>query len=261
MSSVNAEKQTMVGCQHETDDKIGSMQKFVNGYVSATEFDYDRLVTVAAKRAFRAEFERLVILDYIIRNTDRGSDNWLIKYEDVPNPRYVPSLDTTKSQESADDTALANSNNSKGKGNNQAVVANLSEKSSTAAAQGATSTNPFGWMYLKEAKVPFSDETKQILGPYLRNITFVEQIVESLRQLFKIDSDYKNTIFDKQMTVMRGQILNINNAFKQNFSPYQLARMTPLFMIRDLSQNEPKSRLRWSMYKKAKRKREPWFNR
>jgi hypothetical protein len=23
----------------------------------------------------------LVVLDYIIRNTDRGNDNWLIKYE------------------------------------------------------------------------------------------------------------------------------------------------------------------------------------
>lgn len=29
---------------------------------------------------FRLQFERLVILDYIIRNTDRGNDNWLIKY-------------------------------------------------------------------------------------------------------------------------------------------------------------------------------------
>ena len=27
------------------------------------------------------QFERLVILDYIIRNTDRGNDNWLINYK------------------------------------------------------------------------------------------------------------------------------------------------------------------------------------
>ena len=32
---------------------------------------------------FQHKFERLVILDYIIRNTDRGNDNWLIKYEAV----------------------------------------------------------------------------------------------------------------------------------------------------------------------------------
>lgn len=30
---------------------------------------------------FQHQFERLVVLDYIIRNTDRGNDNWLIKYE------------------------------------------------------------------------------------------------------------------------------------------------------------------------------------
>ncbi len=27
------------------------------------------------------KFERLVVLDYITRNTDRGNDNWLVKYE------------------------------------------------------------------------------------------------------------------------------------------------------------------------------------
>lgn len=30
---------------------------------------------------FQLQFERLVVLDYIIRNTDRGNDNWLIKYD------------------------------------------------------------------------------------------------------------------------------------------------------------------------------------
>jgi hypothetical protein len=32
-------------------------------------------------RYFQLLFERIVVLDYIIRNTDRGNDNWLIKYE------------------------------------------------------------------------------------------------------------------------------------------------------------------------------------
>lgn len=30
---------------------------------------------------FQLEFEKLVVLDYIIRNTDRGNDNWLIHYD------------------------------------------------------------------------------------------------------------------------------------------------------------------------------------
>ena len=33
---------------------------------------------------FQFKFERLVALDYIIRNTDRGNDNWLIKYVRPP---------------------------------------------------------------------------------------------------------------------------------------------------------------------------------
>lgn len=33
------------------------------------------------ERAFQLQFERLVVLDYIIRNTDRGNENWLIFYK------------------------------------------------------------------------------------------------------------------------------------------------------------------------------------
>lgn len=40
---------------------------------------------------FQIQFERLVVLDYIIRNTDRGNDNWLIKYDQpaIVNGKYV----------------------------------------------------------------------------------------------------------------------------------------------------------------------------
>ena len=33
------------------------------------------------KQAFREELEKLVVLDYIMRNTDRGLDNWMIKVD------------------------------------------------------------------------------------------------------------------------------------------------------------------------------------
>ena len=39
---------------------------------------------------FQLQFERLVVLDYIIRNTDRGNDNWLI--------RYIPAKTADKSK-------------------------------------------------------------------------------------------------------------------------------------------------------------------
>ena len=37
--------------------------------------------TPSLKQAFREELEKLVILDYIMRNTDRGLDNWMIKID------------------------------------------------------------------------------------------------------------------------------------------------------------------------------------
>ena len=37
--------------------------------------------TEAIKQSFREELEKLVILDYIMRNTDRGLDNWMIKVD------------------------------------------------------------------------------------------------------------------------------------------------------------------------------------
>lgn len=57
---------------------------FVKGYSDAIrwmqEAETDPLSPDISKE-FQLEFERMVILDYIIRNTDRGHENWLVKYE------------------------------------------------------------------------------------------------------------------------------------------------------------------------------------
>lgn len=57
---------------------------FVDGYKDADywlrRFEVDPLPQAIAQK-FQIQFERLVVLDYIIRNTDRGNDNWLIKYD------------------------------------------------------------------------------------------------------------------------------------------------------------------------------------
>uniref|UniRef100_A0A0K0ES29 Phosphatidylinositol 4-kinase type 2 n=1 Tax=Strongyloides stercoralis TaxID=6248 RepID=A0A0K0ES29_STRER len=64
--------------------KIGSLQVFVKGYEDAyiilrkwesKEADLPEL----SKKHFLLQFQKLAMLDYIIRNTDRGNDNWLIK--------------------------------------------------------------------------------------------------------------------------------------------------------------------------------------
>ena len=64
--------------------KVGSFQLFVEGYKDAEvvlkEFNSSP-PPEGVKKAFQLQFEKLVVLDYIIRNTDRGNDNWLIKYD------------------------------------------------------------------------------------------------------------------------------------------------------------------------------------
>ena len=67
--------------------QVGSFQLFVDSYKDADywlrRFEEDPL-SEKVQRDFQLKFERLVVLDYVIRNADRGNDNWLIRY-DQPN--------------------------------------------------------------------------------------------------------------------------------------------------------------------------------
>ena len=65
--------------------QVGSFQLFVKGYKDAgVQLDEFKSATLPPnlERTLQLEFERLVVLDYIIRNTDRGNDNWLLCYEE-----------------------------------------------------------------------------------------------------------------------------------------------------------------------------------
>merc|ERR1712168_763352 len=56
-------------------------------------------------------------------------------------------------------------------------------------------------------------------------MTFVEELVEDLHGLFSLDRDFTVTMFDRQMGVMRGQILNLTQALKEGKSPAELVQM------------------------------------
>ncbi|VDN07936.1 unnamed protein product [Thelazia callipaeda] len=72
----------------ELKGKDGSYQMYVNGYVSASQIvpQWSKEgaacpLTESEMERFKYLFQKLCVLDYIIRNTDRHMDNWLIKYE------------------------------------------------------------------------------------------------------------------------------------------------------------------------------------
>ena len=64
--------------------KQGSFQLFVKGYQPANyylrQFELEP-PEEDLENEFLYQFQKLTCLDYIIRNTDRGADNWLIKYK------------------------------------------------------------------------------------------------------------------------------------------------------------------------------------
>jgi len=131
--------------------KIGSFQIFLVGFRDATTFfkeGYDRMVSRTSssidglsngdastlqnsipnhplnwsertQREFQWGFERLVVLDYIIRNTDRGLDNWMVKY----TPEIAQPTITNQKEESRSNNNN-NNNHTSTHSNNTNTAAN-----------------------------------------------------------------------------------------------------------------------------------------
>lgn len=84
---------------------------------------------------------------------------------------------------------------------------------------------PFLWAWLPQAKVSFSEETRDLVLSRISDMNFVQDLCEDLYEMFKPDKGFDKTMFEKQMSVMRGQILNLTQALKEGKSPNQLVQM------------------------------------
>lgn len=186
--------------------KIGSFQLFVNGYKDADcwirRFQVEPLPPAVATH-FQHLFERLVCLDYIIRNTDRGNDNWLIKYD----------------KEKADDPEECIQ-----------VAAIDNGLAFPFKHPDEWRAYPYYWAWLPYASHPFSEYTKQSLLHKLKDLDLVQDLVNELYDLFKHDKGFDRQLFERQASVMRGQILNLCQCLEERKSPLQLVQM-PLLRI------------------------------
>lgn len=189
--------------------KIGSFQMYVKGYKDADywlrKFESEPLAK-SLQQQFQLQFERLVVLDYIIRNTDRGNDNWLIKYTPPAKENGNKTWSPSKSPEikiAAIDNGLAFP---------------FKHPDSWRA-------YPYHWAWLPLAKTPFSKETRDLLLPHLSDMNSVEDLCDDLYQLFKHDRGFDQQLFEKQISVMRGQMLNLYQALQDGKSPVQLVQM------------------------------------
>ncbi|XP_055955512.1 phosphatidylinositol 4-kinase type 2-beta [Patella vulgata] len=159
-------------------------------------------------------FERLVVLDYIIRNTDRGNDNWLINYE----PASADQGDEEWSMVENPEISIAAIDNG--------LAFPYKHPDEWRA-------YPYHWAWLPQAKVPFSDEIKELVLPQLNDVDFVQDLCDDLFELFKTDKGFDRRTFFKQMAVMRGQILNLSQALKDGKSPVELVQMRAVTVERN----------------------------
>ncbi|MCJ8748183.1 hypothetical protein PDJAM_G00161890 [Pangasius djambal] len=196
--------------------KVGSFQLFVDGYKDA-DFWLRRFETEPLpennNRQLQLQFERLVVLDYIIRNTDRGNDNWLIKY-DCP-------MDTSGNRDN--EWVVVKDPIIKIAAIDNGLAFPLKHPDSWRA-------YPFYWAWLAQAKVPFSQEIRELVLPKLSDPNFIKDLEEDLYELFKKDPGFDRGQFYKQISVMRGQILNLIQALKDGKSPLQLVQTPPVIV-------------------------------
>ncbi|KAI9261590.1 phosphatidylinositol 3 and 4-kinase-domain-containing protein [Phascolomyces articulosus] len=185
-----------------TDERYESDQTHVNRSTSSHHkkgFRWNHRM----QDQFKLEFEQLVILDFLIRNTDRGLDNWMIKYCQDSNSSSGSSSPTTHGS--------------------------LLDSVKNAYIQVAAIDNglafpfkhpdqwrsyPYGWLALPDPLIarPFSEQTRHQFLTVLSDPVWWRQTVHELRDLFKTDSDFDERMFQKQMAVLKGQGFNIVRA-------------------------------------------------
>ncbi|XP_034988755.1 phosphatidylinositol 4-kinase type 2-alpha isoform X2 [Zootoca vivipara] len=222
--------------------KVGSFQIFVEGYKDADywlrRFEAEPLPE-NTNRQLLLQFERLVVLDYIIRNTDRGNDNWLIKY-DCP-------LDSTSVRDS--EWVVVKEPIIKLAAIDNGLAFPLKHPDSWRA-------YPFYWAWLPQAKVPFSQEIKDLILPKISDPNFIKDLEEDLYELFKKDPGFDRGQFHKQIAVMRGQILNLTQALKDGKSPLHLVQMPPVIVETARSHQRSAS----ESYTQSFQSRKPFFS-
>ncbi|XP_008835555.1 phosphatidylinositol 4-kinase type 2-beta [Nannospalax galili] len=223
--------------------KIGSFQLFVEGYKEAEywlrKFEAEPLPENIRKQ-FQSQFERLVILDYIIRNTDRGNDNWLVKYE--------------KKTECEESNWI----------NDKELLIKIAAIDNGLAFPfkhpDEWRTYPFHWAWLPQAKIPFSEEIRNLILPYISDMNFVQDLCEDLYELFKTDKGFDKAAFESQMSVMRGQILNLTQALRDGKSPMQLVQMPCVIVERSTSGGQGRIVHLGSSFTQTVHCRKPFFS-
>ncbi|KAJ4364613.1 Phosphatidylinositol 4-kinase LSB6 [Neocucurbitaria cava] len=228
---------------NEDDDRPGTadQQQQQRGFWSPT-----------LQQSFREQLEKLVILDYIMRNTDRGLDNWMIKIDQktqeatiVAEPptlngdvgeEHRPSSYTRQSMEDMDpygrrEQMTANSRSNTPMPNAPAPAITIGAIDNSLSwpwkHPDAWRSYPFGWLFLPVSLIgqPFSETTRRHFLPLLTSKQWWSDTQLALRKCFIQDADFKERMYAKQIAVMKGQAWNVVETLKTpDHGPLELTR-------------------------------------
>ncbi|KAG8920936.1 phosphatidyl inositol kinase [Tulasnella sp. 417] len=222
--------------------------------------------TPAMQEEFREELEKLIILDYLMRNTDRGLDNFMIKFcegkrdsvvnrapaaspvpqypaMNHPTPSAYPFTATPSStlQPPQMTTPRGPSPNGKAPENEPCY---LDRPHMHIAAIDNSLSFPhqhpkgwreftYGWLFLPVSLIgqPFSQNTRDVFLPLLSDPEWWAETTFQLRKLHKVDDGFNERMFQRQMAVMKGQGWNIVQSLKHmDEGPLELTRRTKVLV-------------------------------
>ncbi|EQB43600.1 phosphatidylinositol 3 [Colletotrichum gloeosporioides Cg-14] len=221
--------------------------------------------TETLKQSFREELEKLVILDYIMRNTDRGLDNWMIKVDwntqqvSIASEPLQMHMETAPSAEEegprpVDLSQRPSPNRSSYPYKTQQPMQASSPLPRTQDPKitiGAIDNSlswpwkhpdawrsfPFGWLFLPVDLIgrPFSQKTRDHFLPLLTSTHWWSQTQLALRKVFQLDPDFQEKMFARQIAVMKGQAWNVVETLKTpDHGPLELTRRAKVCVWDDL---------------------------
>lgn len=257
------------GGDDESDDEGGVGGTSGGNRASSRPPGPDNFVwTETLKQSFREELEKLVILDYIMRNTDRGLDNWMIKVDwetetvSVTSEPVQLNMDSGNSREQDDAPRKVDLSQRKPSGTtasypyrkqqpmNASTRPNLTARDpqiSIGAIDNSLSwpwkhpdawrSFPFGWLFLPVDLIgrPFSQRTRDHFLPLLTSTHWWSQTQLALRHVFQLDPDFQERMFARQIAVMKGQAWNVVETLKTaDHGPLELTRRAKVCVWDDL---------------------------
>jgi phosphatidylinositol 4-kinase type 2 len=208
--------------------------------------------TEGLQRKFRGQLERLVILDYIMRNTDRGSDNWMIRIDqDTQEADIVvePPKGANGFAKLAEEPYKRPMEHMIAESRSGTPSHHQEEKATVSIGAidnslswpwkhpDAWRSYPFGWLFLPVSLIgqPFTEETRRHFLPLLTSKAWWAETQMELRKCFKRDADFKERMFAKQMAIMKGQAWNVVETLKSpDHGPLELTRRARVHVWDDL---------------------------